>query len=197
MKYYDFCSKGSSIILKSGKQVTEHLSLSVVDIDTTFNSKHSAHCFSLEKFVIKEPIKIQAHYYMGEAETIEDDLVSAGNPQVVSEEFKKLVEELDPQAAQFFETENTNCKTKKKYYVMHVTKAISCLDESRSKIFHPQPGSLLGRSIAVGMVDVRKISENDHIFRLGENVQVHYISDKFYKEWKKRKLTGCLFNLRS
>lgn len=190
MKYYDFGVQSSS--LKS-----KNLAMTIVDEDKTFNSKYSSVSFSIEKLLPQEPIKIQAHYYSGENETVERDLVSAGNPQVVSEEFKKLVEELDPEAAQFFETESVNCKTKKKYYVMHVTKAIYCLDESRSKFIQFPPESGLGRSLAIGMVDVSKISENDHIFRLGEDVQEHYVSEKFYKEWKKRKLLGCVFTLRS
>ena len=40
------------------------------------------------------------NYYKGE-DQIEDDYASAENPQIVSEVFKKLVEELDPLSAQF------------------------------------------------------------------------------------------------
>ena len=171
-------------------------------MDATFNSKHSDIAFRLEKQYPKEPIEIVAHDYNGDPvkiEThdyesedfkIERDLVCAGNPQVVSEDFKKLVEELDPEAAQFFETVIVNWKAKKKYYVMHVTKAIRCLDKSRSKF--------IGfRDLTVGMVNVNKIGENDHIFRLREEVQMHYVSERFYTEFKKRKLTGVIFNLRS
>ena len=186
MKYYDFGVVASS--LKS-----KNLCLAIIDSEVVFGIEHRKIPFYLDKFLVKEPIKVEACYYKNEADTIERDLVSAGNPQVVSEEFKKLVEDLDPEAAQFFETESVNCRTQKKYYVMHVTKVIHCLDESRSKIFDMGDR----RSIAVGMVDVSKIGEKDHIFRLGEDVQIHYVSEKFYKEWKKRKLLGCLFNLRS
>jgi ribosomal protein S4E len=67
------------------------------------------------------------------------------------------------------------------------------LDRSKSKIFDLPSGE----SIAIGIVDVSKISENNHVFRLGEDTAKHYVSEDFYKEYKKRKLTGCVFCLRS
>lgn len=146
-----------------------------------------------KKVSLEEPVLIKANYYQGDDR--EDDYVCAGNPQVVSEDFKKLVEELDPDSAQFFTTKNITCTTKKKYYIMHVVKTIDCLDREHSKFLPGIAGEK--ESIAVGMVDGTKIPEKTHLFRLGEDTFIHYVSDKFYKEFKKRKLKGCIFMLRS
>ena len=179
MKFYDIIAKDYSLKAKQ-------ISMMIADSEYKFNY------FSTDKFDVTRPVKVKVNYYFGE-EQIEEDYVSAGNPQIVSEDFKKLVEEFDSNAAQFFETENITCKTKKKYYVMHVTKSIFCLDRRKSKIFALPSGE----SIAIGIVDISKISENNHIFRLGEDTAKHYVSEDFYKEYKKRKLTGCIFSLRS
>lgn len=178
MKYYQFMAKGYG--LKSKK-----LSMMIAD------NRYEFDYFSTERINISGPIKIKVNYYDG-TEQIEEDYPCAGNPQIVSEEFKNLVEELAPNAAQFFETENMTYKTKKKYYVMHVTKKIYCLDEIRSTFVRE-----LGNSIVIGIIDEAKVGENNHLFRLGESTGKHYVSEKFYKEYKKRKLTGCHFCLRS
>ncbi len=179
MKFYDMIPNDYSL---NAKQI----SMTIEDSEYDFNS------FSTDKFDVNRPVKVKVNYYFGE-EQIEEDYVTAGNPQIVSEDFKQLVEEFDPNAAQFFETENVTCKTKKKYYVMHVTKSIFCLDRKKSKIFEMP----YGESIAIGIVDISKIGENNHIFRLGEDTLKHYVSEDFYKEYKNRKLTGCIFSLRS
>ena len=212
MRYYHICVKGSSIKSKE-------LSMLVDDEDIAFDRDDSF--FSTDRFSPKEPIPVEVFYYNGAFETVERDLVSAGNPQIVSEDFRKLVEELDPGAAQFFEIEcrvdrktflkvnpksehhlydavNASFSTKKKYYVMHVTKSVLCLDKSRSIILkslsYHEPGEL---NIFSAAVDASKIGENDHVFRLGEDTPLHFVSETFYKEWKKRKLTGVAFELRS
>ncbi len=83
-------------------------------------------------------------------------------------------------------------QTNKKYYVMHVLKSINCLDRKNSKIFNLSNGE----SIIIGKIDSSKIESDCHLFRLGEDVLKHYVSEKFYMEFKKRKLSGCIFNLR-
>ena len=179
MLYYD-------MIAQSGGLKSKGIALSPVDsvlIDY----------FDTKKVSLEEPVLIEANYYKGDDR--EDDYVCAGNPQVVSEDFKKLVEELDPDSAQFFTTKNITCTTKKKYYVMHVVKTIDCLDREHSKFLPGFAGKK--ETIAIGMVDSKKIPENTHLFRLGEDTLKHYVSEKFYKEFKKRKLRGCIFNLRS
>lgn len=179
MKYYQ-------IIVNSGGLKSKRISLSPVDPDLI-------NYFSVEKVKLDEPVLIRAYYYQGD--DIEEDYVCAGNPQVVSEEFKNLVEELDPKAAQFFTTQSINCVTQKKYYVMHVTQTVYCLDREHSKFLPGLTGKV--KDIAVGIVDTSKIPEDVHIFRLGENTARHYVSQKFYREYRKRKMRGMLFLLRT
>jgi len=147
--------------------------------------------FDTNEVSLDEPILIKANYYKGDDR--EEDYVCAGNPQVVSEDFKNLVEELDPKAAQFFRTKSINCTTKKKYFIMHVTQVVLCLDREHSKFLPGFAGK--EESIAVGCVDSKKIPSHVHLFRLGEDTALHYVSDNFFKEYKKRKLTGCLFDM--
>lgn len=149
--------------------------------------------FDVSAVKLDEPVLIEANYYKGDDR--EEDYVSAGNPQVVSEDFKNLVEELDPNAAQFFATKSINCITNKKYFIMHVTQVAFCLDRKHSKILPGFAGEK--ESIAVGCVDSSKIPLDAHLFRLGEDTAIHYVSDKFYKEYKKRKMRGCEFYLRT
>lgn len=149
--------------------------------------------FDTNEVQLDEPVQIKANYYKGDDR--EDDYVCAGNPQVVSEDFKNLVEEIDPNAAQFFTTESVNCNTQKKYYVMHVTQVIFCLEREHSKFLPGFAGKK--ESIAVGCVDGKNIPSNVHLFRLGEDVAMHYVSGKFVREYRKRKLKGCLFLLRT
>ena len=179
MLYYD-------MITNAGGLKSKKISLIPVDPDLI-------DYFDTKKVSLEEPVLIEANYYKGDDR--EDDYVCAGNPQVVSEDFKKLVEELDPDSAQFFTTKNITCTTEKKYYVMHVVKTIDCLDREHSKFLPGFAGKK--ETIAIGMVDSKKIPENTHLFRLGEDTLKHYVSEKFYKEFKKRKLRGCIFNLRS
>lgn len=149
--------------------------------------------FDANEVQLDEPVQIKANYYKSDVR--EEDYVCAGNPQVVSEDFKNLVEELNPKAAQFFSTESVNCSTQKKYYVMHVTQVVFCLDREHSKFLPGFAGK--DESIAVGCVDNTKIPSDVHLFRLGEDIAKHYVSEKFYKEFKKRKMKGCLFLLRT
>lgn len=149
--------------------------------------------FNTDSVQLREPVEIKAYQYCEKDK--EDDFASAGNPQVVSEDFKNLVEELDPKAAQFFTTKSINCTTNKKYYVMHVTQVVCCLDREHSKFLPGFAGK--DESIAVGCVDSSKIPSNVHLFRLGEDTAIHYVSERFYKEFRKRKMKGCLFSLRT
>jgi len=179
MKYYE-------LIVKSYGLMSKNISMMISDQEYEFD------CFSTKKFTVNRPVKIIVNYYNGEPQ-VEQDFVSAGNPQIVSGDFKNLVERFSPLSAQFFETKNITYETKRKYYVMHVIKSISCLDRNKSKISDIQ----WRNPIVVGVVDNSKIKQNDHIFRLAENTAKHYVSEDFVKEFKKRKLTGCEFCLRS
>ena len=182
MKYYGFLAKGCGLKSKI---------LSFILVDSNLIDY-----FDVREVKVDEPVLLRAVYYNGEKDRIEEDYTCGGNPQIVSEEFKNLVEELDPQAAQFFTAKPINCVTKKKYYVMHVTRAINCLDREHSKFL---PGVIPGEteSIAVGCVDSSKIPEDVHMFRLEDDTALHYVSAKFVREYRKRKMQGCLFNLRS
>ena len=179
MKFYRIMTNAGS--LKSKKISLSPVQPSIIDY------------FNGNKVTLQEPVLIQAHYYKEDSR--EEDFVCAGNPQVVSEDFKNLVEELDPKAAQFFTTKSINCTTRKKYYLMHVTQVVFCLDRAHSKIFPGFAGN--DESIAVGFVDSSKIPKGIHLFRLGEDTAKHYVSEEFYKEFRKRKLKGCLFDLRT
>lgn len=181
MKFY-------SITVNGEESDNESLSLSPVDMNLI-------DYFNATPISLKEPVLIQAHYYNKSDKTREDDYVCAGNPQIVSEDFKNLVERLDPQAAQFFTTKAINCVTEKKYYVMHVTRTISCLDKKHSVIFPPI--GIRKENIAIGILDSSKIPPNVHLFRLEEDTSLHYVSEIFCKEFKKQKLRGCIFNLRT
>ena len=176
MKYYEF-------LTNSGGLKSKKISLSPVNPDLI-------DYFDTNKVELEEPVLIEAHYY--NIDDREDDFVCAGNPEVVSKNFKELVEELDPNAAQFFTTKSINCVTKKKYYVMHITQVVFCLDKEHSK-FIPDIFDQTKEEVVVGAVDSLKIPENVHIFRLGENTCLSYCSEVFYKEFKKRKLRGCIF----
>lgn len=83
----------------------------------------------------------------------------------------------------------------KKYFLMHVTQVVFCLDREHSKVLPDFAGK--DESIAVGCVDNTKIPSDVHLFSLGEDTAMHYVSEKFYKEFKKRKMKGCLFLLRT
>lgn len=190
MKYYEIFTKDHDIDSKQN-----YLAMTIVDEDKAFGTRHRGHAFVTDRMSPNEPIEIQAHYFK-EENLIEEDLVSAGFPCIVSEAFRRLVEDFDAGAAQFFETTSINCTTEKKYYVMHIIKTIHCLDKDKSKIINYPPEAEMKPSIAVGRVDASKISERDYIFRLGESVQMHYVSEKLYKEFRKRKLSGCDFVLR-
>lgn len=50
-------------------------------------------------------------------------------------------------------------------------------------------------SIAVRCVDNTKIPSDVQLFGIGEDAAKHYVSEKFYKEFKKRKMKGCPFLL--
>lgn len=146
--------------------------------------------FDASKVELQEPVEIKTYNHRETDK--EEDYIGAGNPCFVSEEFKNLVEELDPNAAQFFETKNIDCTTQKKYYLMHVTQVVYCLSREHSKIM---PGLFPGQveDIVIPFVDSTKIPPNVHMFRLGEDSAEHYVSHEFYKQYRKRKLTGCSF----
>jgi|GEM_PF-5559231 len=165
MKYYEFFSNGGGIIGES-----KDLSMDITggaggEVAVFGGIPHSKIAFHTDKIYPSEPIKLEAHYYNEGEKVIEIDLTNAGSPQVVSEDFKKLVEELDPNCAQFFNTEGTNYKPNKKYFVMHITK----------------------------LVEKGDVTENDHVFRVKSDVLFHMVSEKFYKAFKKRKLKGVAF----
>ena len=173
MKYYQFICGGN------GGIKSKELALTTVKREIDF--------FDTSKVKLQEPVEVEAVWYHPDDK--ESDYVIGGNPQIVSEEFKNLVEELDPNAAQFFETVSINCVTKKKYYLMHVTQTIYCLDRNKS--------AFILQDIAKGAIDSSKVPESCHMFRLGEETAWHYVSGTFVKEYKKRKLKGCKFLLRS
>jgi len=143
-----------------------------------FGIRHSQIAFHTDKISPPAPVKVKAFYYTEGDEVIEDDHTNAGSPQVVSEGFKKLVEDFDPDAAQFFEVEYTNYTPVKKYYVMHVTKVVDCRDK---------------RYGIRGYVDKNKVGLSDHLFRLKGDELKHIVSDRFRKEYKARGLNGSKF----
>lgn len=179
MKYYEILAKSIAN--------SHELALSPVNM-------YIINYFDASPVQLEEPIEVSA--FRHHEDDREDDYVCAGNPQVVSEDFKNLVEELDPTAAQFFLAKPINCTTKKQYYVMHVTKTVSCLDREHSKII-PDPLGYKDEEILVGAIDGDRVPPDTHVFRLAEDVTAYYVSGKFLREYRKRKLRGCIFDLRT
>ena len=178
MEYYQLSCKGGYI----GE--SKDLSMLIADEadgvsgaggkEAVFGIEHRFCSTYTEKINPVEPIKLFAHYYIEGEEVIETDLVCVGTPLIVTEDFKNLVEELDPGCAQFFTTEGTNYKPQKKYFVMHVTKTVDTIRH--------------GWQVAED-----RVGENDHVFRVKKDPFGVFVSEKFRKEFKKRKMTGVVF----
>jgi len=180
MKYYKFFSGVGSKKSLMMDFVDKH-NLFIGTVATIYDQLYYA-----GKISPKEPVLIEAHdyytkvYEKGETDKLkllEEDLVCAGNPQIVSEELKRLIEEYDAGCAQFFETEITNYKARKKYFVMHVVKTVDAGWQGKH-------GSLV-----VG----EKVGKDDHVFRLANDTLAHFVSERFMKEYEKRKLKGMSF----
>ncbi len=180
MKYYFMMTNGGSIKCKK---------LSLMPVQSNLIDY-----FDTNKVNLEEPVLLQAFYY--HEDDREEDFVCAGNPQVVSENFKRLVEDLDPNAAQFFSTTIKDIKTQKKYYVMHVTQTIACLDREHSTIW-PDCLGIKKEDIVIEYIDKEKVPSGVHLFRMAEDTANLFVSEKFLKEYRKRKIRGCIFRLRT
>ena len=176
MKYLEFMTNAGSF--KSKKLVLFPVDMDIIDY------------YETNKVKLEEPVPIEAHYY--KEDNREEDFIGPCNPFVVSENFKELVEELDPNAAQFFTTKCINCVTQKKYYLMHITQVISCLDKEHSTFF-PDMWDPTKEQVVIGAIDSSLVPENVHMFRLGENASLKYVSEVFYRQYRKRRLRGCSF----
>ena len=122
------------------------------------------------------------------------DFPVAGCPEVVSEDLKTLITDLgDHDNIEFLPAYVDNVEVKKKYYVLKFLKTESDLvDLDRSKYL------MVGEKKELVVPFFKKgVEVKYHIFKVDEIKYWLFVSEKFKKEFKKRKLIGCDFYKRT
>ena len=153
----------------------------------------SAVCLYKDEFPVATiPIQLEAINIVSSFREL--DFPGVGCPEIVSEDFKKLIIDLGMyDHIEFIPTYVSNFAVEKKYYILHFTKMLTgYIDEKRSKYV------LLQDKQDLVVPCIKTNLENPYsIFKISEDPWGLFVSEKLKKEFKKRKLTGCDFLKRS
>jgi predicted RNA-binding protein len=148
------------------------------------------------KYINGNPIEetlIDVYAYEYKPGMIEIDFNSPYSPPIVSEDFKRLVTDLQIENVQFIKANPTNCSLIKDFFVMNVMNIIDCIDNENSIYKDERVGrDEYIRSYVIFRINPTR-TNGCHLFRpKGREISL-VCSEVFYKEFKSRRLKGVEF----